>query len=68
MQDLDEAIILGREALILRPQGHLHRSLSLSNLAVRLSNRYYKLGELQDLDEAIVLSREAKDTFIDQIH
>ena len=38
MEDLDEAIVLDREALKLRPQGHLDRSASLNNLAVRLSS------------------------------
>ena len=61
MQDLDEAIILDREALDLRPQGHLERSMSLNNLAAHLSSRYNHLWAIQDLDEAIVLDREALD-------
>jgi CHAT domain-containing protein len=59
MQDLDEAIVLDREALNLRPQGHPDRSMSLNNLALHLSTRYDQLGAMQDLDEAIVLDREA---------
>jgi tetratricopeptide (TPR) repeat protein len=59
MVDLDEAIVLDREALGLRPQGHPSRSSSLNNLAVRLSSRYEQLGAMVDLDEAIVLAREA---------
>jgi CHAT domain-containing protein len=59
MVDLDEAIILDREALGLCPQGHPHRSVSLNNLAVHLSARYKQLGVMVDLDEAIVLDQEA---------
>jgi CHAT domain-containing protein len=61
MEDLDEAIVLDREALNLRPPGHSDRSLSLSNLAVRLSTRFDQLRATEDLDEAIVLDREALD-------
>ena len=59
MEDLNEAIVLGREALGLRPQGHPDRSASLNNLAVHLSTRYNQLGAMEDLNEAIVLDREA---------
>ena len=58
-EDLEEAIILDREALGLRPQGHSDRSSSLSNLALHLSTRYNLLGAMEDLDEAIALEREA---------
>ena len=61
MRDLDEAIVLDREALSLRPEGHPDRSQSLNNLAIRLSTRYKQLGAMQDLDEAIVLDRESLD-------
>ena len=61
MQDLDEAIVLDREALDLCPQGHPHRSTSLHNLASHLSTRYTQLGAIHDLDEAIVLDQEALD-------
>jgi hypothetical protein len=40
MQDLDEAIVLDREALGLHPQGHPDHSMSLSNFAIRLAARY----------------------------
>ena len=59
MQDLDEAILLDREALNLRPQGHPARSDSLGSLAVDLFSRFKHLGAMEDLDEAVVLSREA---------
>ena len=61
MEDLDEAIVLGREALDLCPQGHHDRSMSLNNLADFLSFRWKQLGAMEDLDEAIVLDREALD-------
>ena len=59
MEDLDEAIVLDREALNLCPQGHPLQSGSLNNLAAGLSTRYNQLGAMEDLDEAIVLNREA---------
>ena len=59
MGDLDEAIVLAREALDLRPQGHPLRSSPLDVVSQGLSARYNKLGAMQDLDEAIVLVREA---------
>lgn len=59
--DLDEAVVLAREALDLCPQGHPDRSRSLNNLAAALVTRYNQAGVMQDLDEAILLSREALD-------
>ena len=53
MQDPDEAICLGREALVLCPQGHHHRPKSLNNLANGLSTRYKQLGPMQDLDRPL---------------
>ena len=61
MQDLDEAIVLVREALDLRPKGYPNRSTSLINLAHLLYSLYEQLGAMQDLDEAIILVREALD-------
>ena len=59
--DIEEAIVLDREALSLCPKGHPDRSRSLNNLADGLSTRYKQLGEMQDLHEAIALDREAHD-------
>ena len=61
MQDLNETIVLNREALKLRPHGNPHRPMSSHNLALALSTRYNQLGAMQDLNEAISLSREALD-------
>ena len=58
MDDLNEAIVLGREALSLCPPGHPNRSSSLSNLAVRLSSQYNQVEGMDNLNEAIVLTRE----------
>ncbi|KAG1729051.1 hypothetical protein EDD22DRAFT_974044 [Suillus occidentalis] len=59
VEDLDQAIVLAREALALRPVGHTDRSSSLNNLAVRLSTRFHRRGNAEDLDQAIALGREA---------
>ena len=57
--DLDEAISLHREALLLRPASHPNRSASLNNLASSLRTRFEKRGAAIDLDEAISLHRQA---------
>ena len=59
IDDLNEAIVLARDALSLCPPGHPARSMSLSNLADHLSSRYDKLGGIDDTNEAIVLTQEA---------
>ncbi|KAF8425376.1 hypothetical protein L210DRAFT_3653236 [Boletus edulis BED1] len=55
--DLDEAVIFGREALELCPQGHPDRSTG--SLGSYLLTRYNQPGAMADLDEAIILGREA---------
>ena len=57
--DLDEAISLDREALLLWPAPHPHRSVSLNSLAHALQTRFEQRGASNDLDEAISLHREA---------
>ena len=59
MDDLDEAIVLVRKALVLHPQGHPLRSSSLNGRADGLSTRYKQLGAMEDLDEAIVHATSA---------
>ena len=55
MQDIDEAIVLVREALDLRPQGYPGRSGSLDNLACYLCNRFRRSKQLQDKEELFSL-------------
>ncbi|KAF8961753.1 tetratricopeptide repeat-containing protein [Flammula alnicola] len=57
--DLDEAISLHREALVLQPAPHPHRSVSLNNFANALRTCFGQRGSSNDLDEAISLHREA---------
>jgi hypothetical protein len=57
--DLDEAISLHREALLVRPAPHPDRSTSLNNLANALQTSFEQRGASNDLDEAISLHREA---------
>ena len=61
MEDLNEAVVLDREALDLCLQGHPDRAMSLNNLAIDLVIRYEQLWGVEDLDEAIVLVRGALD-------
>ena len=58
---IDEAIVVGREALELCPPGHPMRSVSLTWLAIHLGGRYDQLGATRDFEVAIVLDREALD-------
>lgn len=55
IQHLDEAIVLGGEALAPRPQRYPLRSSSINSLSIVLSSWYRRLGEMQDLGEAIIL-------------
>ena len=55
IQDLDEAIVLVREALQLRPQGHPEQSSSLLTLASCLRNRFTRSKQLQDKEELFTL-------------
>ena len=59
VDDLNEAIVLARDALSLRPPGHPDRSSSLDNLAIHLVYRYKELRGIDDLNEAIILTRDA---------
>lgn len=61
MEDLDEPILLVREALALWPPWHLHRPVLLRNLAFYLYTRYSRLGGAEDLNEAILLTQEAQE-------
>jgi tetratricopeptide (TPR) repeat protein len=56
---IDEAIVLERQALALRPPGHPKRAASCGNLAVALKTRYKHSGDAALLEEAIALEREA---------
>ncbi|KAG2033857.1 hypothetical protein BDR03DRAFT_871135, partial [Suillus americanus] len=47
--DLDEAIKLHRDVLLLHPPSHSGRSGSLNNLASGLRNRFYQWGIPSDL-------------------
>ena len=59
MEDLEDAISTHREALALRPLGHLHHTSSLNNLGVALVTRFDQLGMNEDLEHAISFHREA---------
>jgi hypothetical protein len=51
--DLDEAIQLDRDAMVLRPPGHPDHALSLSNLGAKLGTRFKQRGNRNDLDEGL---------------
>ena len=55
MEDLEEAVVLNREALDLCPQGRPDRPGSLSNLARQLCNLFTRTKHLQDKEELFSL-------------
>ncbi|TEB23414.1 TPR-like protein [Coprinellus micaceus] len=56
--DLEEAVMLHRQVLELRPSGHPDRSLSLNNLASTLHTNFKRSGFVGDLEEAVMLHRQ----------
>jgi len=59
--DLDNAILLCREALDLRPPPHPERPNSLNTLANALETRFNQQGRQGDLDNAVSLCMQALD-------
>jgi hypothetical protein len=55
---LDEAVNLLREALSLRPPGHLKRPSACGVLAATLQSRFEQGGQLSSLEEAVELLNE----------
>ena len=58
-EDLEEAILLHRQALELRPASHPDISIFLNNLALALGIKFDHSGHPEDLEESILLHREA---------
>jgi hypothetical protein len=58
-QSLNDALNLERDALRLRPGGHLDRALSCENLAKSLRARFDQTGDVLLLEEALELEIEA---------
>ena len=57
--DLNEAILIGREVLSLRPAPNPIRSFSLNGLGPLLLERFRRTGSITDLEEAISMHRES---------
>jgi tetratricopeptide (TPR) repeat protein len=60
---IDEAMVLDREVIELRPFGHPCRAISCGNLAHDLWLRFYRTGGPLLLEEAIILQREAMELY-----
>ncbi|TFK16384.1 hypothetical protein FA15DRAFT_577282, partial [Coprinopsis marcescibilis] len=59
-KDLDESILLDREAISLRPTGHVNHAQSINNLANNLSIRFrLKAESFADLEESLMMHRKA---------
>ena len=56
--DLEEAVLLNREALDLLPNADEARLHSVTTLCSPLLTRFAHLGQLSDVDDAVVLQRE----------
>ena len=63
MVDLNEAILMDRESLSLRPTPHPDRFISLNNLGIRLCDRFRRTGSMADLEESILMHRESLSLF-----
>ena len=59
MIDLEEAIVVTRQAVKSNPEDHPDRAASLNNLGLKLGSRYGRIDEMADLEEAIVVTRQA---------
>ena len=62
MVDLNEAVLMDRETLSLRPTPHPDRSSSLNNLGARLFDRFQRTSSrsaMADLEETILVQRES---------
>ncbi len=59
IEDLDQAITMGRQAVESIPADHPHRSTYLSNLGGALQRRFERTGLLENLDDAITVDRQA---------
>ncbi|KAN0094894.1 CHAT domain containing protein [Tylopilus felleus] len=57
--DLDEPILLMREALAVAPHGDYGRPTYLNSLSALMSKRFMQLGARGDIDEAVALARDA---------
>ncbi|TFK44021.1 CHAT domain-containing protein, partial [Crucibulum laeve] len=59
LDDLNEAIRVKQNALLLIPEDYDNRPGMLNNLANSLQSRYHRSGDINDLNEAIKNHREA---------
>ncbi|KAF9046241.1 CHAT domain-containing protein [Panaeolus papilionaceus] len=56
---IDDAIVLGRQAVASTPMSHTKRATRLDNLGFSLSSRYRSTDNLDDLQESIKLAKES---------
>ncbi|KAJ6009287.1 CHAT domain-containing protein [Penicillium canescens] len=53
--DLEEAILIGRQAVDATSLDHPDRAMYLDNLGIRPGDRYSPTGAVTDLEEAILI-------------
>ena len=61
MEDLEEAILVARQAVDVTPKDHPDLAGWLNNLGTKLESRYERTGEMEDLKEALRVARQAVD-------
>ena len=61
IEDLDEAVRVGRQAVDATQVDDRNRATSLTSLGTSLRNRFEQNGEVSDLDEAVGVARQAMD-------
>ncbi|KAJ8107234.1 hypothetical protein OPT61_g9005 [Boeremia exigua] len=61
MGDLEEAILLGSEAVRMMPPTNPNHILCLNNLATSLGDRYRRHGDMASLDESIQIAQDIVD-------
>jgi hypothetical protein len=54
MEDLEEAILVARQAVDVTPKDHPDLAGRLNNLGNKLGRRYKRTGKMEDLEEAIL--------------
>ena len=53
MEDLEEAILVVRQAVDVTPKDHPDLAGRLNNLGNKLESRYKRIGKIEDLEEAL---------------
>ncbi|KAJ7096930.1 hypothetical protein C8R44DRAFT_748710 [Mycena epipterygia] len=59
LNDLNDAVLMGQDAVSLTPDGNPEKPLRLNNIGNSLSHRFHHVGELDDLKKCMLMRGEA---------